>query len=50
VQQARDALARTHRRTDGDLSVVSWRKGPWTFVAVGATADRDLWHTFADAP
>lgn len=50
VQQARDAPPRTHRRTDGDLSAVSWRKSHWTFVAVGATAQIDLWRTFTEAP
>ena len=39
VQRARDVPPRTHRRTDGAEQVISWRKGPWTFVAVGNATD-----------
>ena len=50
VQRARDAPPRTLRQSDDTLSVVSWRNGRWTFVAVGPSQQKAIWARFARAP
>lgn len=50
VQGARDVPPRTHRRTSQGDYVVSWRRGKWTFVAVGPASDADTWTAFLGAP
>jgi hypothetical protein len=41
--RARDVLPRKRKRTDEDLWARSWRKGRWTFVAVGPVASKESW-------
>ncbi len=50
VLRARDAPPRTHQRNEGAISAVSWRKGRWTFVAVGQAEHRKTWGQLVDAP
>lgn len=51
VQRDSDVLPRrVHMRRDGDLHVVSWPRGPWTFVAVGPADRVDAWRAFVGAP
>lgn len=50
VQRARAALPRQYHRRDGKDRVVSWRKGPWTFVAAGPERSFATWSRFVEAP
>ena len=50
VQRAHETPPRTHRRRDGDDYVVSWRHGPFTFVAVGPAVSADEWRPLLGAP
>lgn len=50
VQAAREVPPRKHRRINGDEYVVSWRKGRWTFVAVGPAGTVDNWKSRLGAP
>jgi hypothetical protein len=43
-QRARGISPKYSDRTDGDLTAYAWRKGPFTCVAVGATAATGRWH------
>jgi hypothetical protein len=43
AMRAWDAPPRKYRRHDGDDLAVSWRRGPWTLVAVGPAAHADSW-------
>jgi len=43
AMRAWDAPPRKYRRHDGDELAVSWRRGPWTLVAVGPAAGADRW-------
>jgi hypothetical protein len=45
-----DAPPRTIRRDDGGESAVWWRKGPWTFIAVGSAATAEAWQSSVGAP
>lgn len=50
AMRARDAPPRKYRREDdGDLAV-SWRRGPWTLVAVGPAATQAQWRKGLDVP
>jgi len=48
--RAWDAPPRTYRREDGDQLAVSWRRGPWTLVAVGPADDAARWKPQVAAP
>ncbi len=50
VTRGRDAPPRTIRRIRGDLFAVSYRRGRWTWVAVGPAADRNHWLPLVGAP
>jgi hypothetical protein len=50
AMRAWDAPPRKYRRHDGDDLAVSWRRGPWTLVAVGPAAKADLWKAPLDVP
>lgn len=43
AMRAWDAPPRKYRRHDGDELAVSWRRGPWTLVAVGPADKADRW-------
>lgn len=43
-QRARGMAPKYSDRTDGDLRAYAWRNGPFTCVAVGATATHERWH------
>ena len=43
VIRATDAPPRTHRRTEDGQLAESWRRGPWTFVAVGPARSASSW-------
>ena len=48
--RAWDAPPRKYRRHDGDELAVSWRRGPWTLVAVGPAAQADRWKAALHVP
>jgi hypothetical protein len=48
--RAWDAPPRKYRRHDGDELAVSWRRGPWTLVAVGPAARADRWKASLHVP
>lgn len=50
VQRNREAVARTRRRTEEGVYLVSWRREKWTFVAAGPSADSDRWREALGAP
>jgi anti-sigma factor RsiW len=50
VQRAREAVPRRHRRVDEGLMAVSWRKGAFTFVAVGPEASAERWRAVLGVP
>ena len=43
VQHARGIAPEKSERTEGELAAVSWRRGPYTAVAVGPAASRAAW-------
>jgi len=43
-QRARGISPKYSDRTDGDLRAYAWRKGPFTCVAVGSSANAERWH------
>ena len=48
--RAFDAPPRKYRREDGDELAVSWRDGPWTFVAVGPASRSESWRIQLGVP
>lgn len=48
--RARDAPPRTHRRREGELYAVSWRRGRFTLVAVGPASSARRWSAALGAP
>jgi hypothetical protein len=48
--RARDAPPRKYRRHDGDELAISWRRGPWTLVAVGPAAEEQRWKAMLHVP
>jgi hypothetical protein len=50
VQRTRDAVPRKHRRVVGPDLVISYRRGPFSFVAVGPEATSDRWRPRLGAP
>jgi hypothetical protein len=50
AQRARDAPPRTFSRRDGDDYAVSWRRGGFTFVAVGPADEIEAWKPLVGAP
>jgi hypothetical protein len=50
ARRARDPARRTARRLADDLAARSWRRGRWTFVAVGPAAAADQWIALIGAP
>ena len=48
--RGRDAPPRTIRRVRGDLFAVSYRRGRWTWIAVGPAVDRNHWLPLVGAP
>jgi hypothetical protein len=50
AQRGRDAVPRKYHRRDGDELVVSWRRGPWTIIAVGPADAFDRWRPVVGAP
>lgn len=50
AMRARDAPPRRYRRSDAGHVALSWRDGPWTFVAVGPSPAEDAWREPIGAP
>jgi hypothetical protein len=50
AMRAWDAPPRKYRRRDGDELAISWRRGPWTLVAVGPAAEEARWKASLDVP
>jgi hypothetical protein len=50
VMRAHDAPPRRYQRQEGDVQVVSWRRGRWTLVAAGPADTRPAWAKFVGAP
>jgi hypothetical protein len=50
VQRNREMPPRTRRKEAGGDLVVSWRRGKWTYVAVGTAAAQDRWKPLVGAP
>lgn len=48
--RAWDAPPRKYRRHDGEELAISWRRGPWTLVAVGPAALEDRWKASLHVP
>jgi hypothetical protein len=50
VQRNVEAVARTHRREEEGVYLVSWRREKWTFVAAGSATDSETWRDAIGAP
>ena|SRR5687767_372589 len=50
AMRAWDAPPRKYRRHDGDELAISWRRGPWTLVAVGPAAGVERWKASLHVP
>ena len=50
AMRARDAPPRKYRRHDGEELAISWRRGPWTLVAVGPVAEEQNWKASLHVP
>lgn len=50
AMRAWDAPPRKYRRHDGDELAVSWRRGPWTLVAIGPAARAERWKASLHVP